>query len=49
MSGAKKITVTGSKKITGLKANTKYYVQIRSINGDSISSWSAKKSVKTSK
>ena len=49
MSGAKKITVTGSKKITGLKANTKYYVQIRSINGDNVSSWSAKKSVKTSK
>ena len=49
MSGAKKITVTGSKKITGLKANTKYYVQIRSIKGDNVSSWSAKKSVKTSK
>lgn len=49
MSGAKKITVTGSKKITGLKANTKYYVQIRSINGDNVSSWSAKKTVKTSK
>ena len=47
--GTKYTSVT--KKITGLKAKTKYYVQVRSykiVNGKKYySSWSAKKSVKT--
>lgn len=42
---------TSSKKISGLKASTKYYVQVRSyknVDGKKyVSAWSAKKSVKT--
>ena len=56
---SKKATVTGygtvSKKVTGLKAKTTYYVRIRTyktvtVNGKSeklYSGWSATKSVKT--
>lgn len=54
MSGAKTVTAgksTTSKKITGLKSGTKYYVQVRAyknVNGKKLySAWSAKKTVKT--
>lgn len=54
MSGAKTATAgksATSKKISGLKANTKYYVQVRAyktVDGKKYySDWSAKKSVKT--
>lgn len=54
MSGAKAVNVSknkGSKKISGLKSNKKYYVQVRvvkTIGGETYySPWSAKKSVKT--
>ena len=53
MSGAKSIVSTStSKKITGLKANTKYYIQVRAYkidaNGKKVyGAWSAQKTVKT--
>ena len=54
MKGAKTVTAgksVTSKKISGLKANTKYYVQVRAyktVGGKKYySDWSAKKSVKT--
>ena len=54
MSGAKTATASKSsksKKISKLKAKTKYYVQVRTYtkkNGTTFySKWSAKKSVKT--
>lgn len=54
MKGAKTVTAgksVTSKKISGLKANTKYYVQVRAyktVDGKKYySDWSAKKSVKT--
>ena len=54
MKGAKTVTAgksATSKKISGLKANTKYYVQVRAyktVDGKKYySDWSAKKSVKT--
>lgn len=54
MKGAKTVTAgksATSKKVSGLKANTKYYVQVRAykvVDGKKYySDWSAKKSVKT--
>jgi hypothetical protein len=55
MANAKKVTLTGkSKKITGLKKKTKYYVQVRAYanlsTGEKLySEWSVKKTVTTKK
>ena len=40
---------TGSKKITKLKSNKKYYVRIRTYKGKKYSKWSKVKSIKTQK
>ena len=40
---------TGSKKITKLKSNKKYYVRIRTYKGKKYSKWSKVKSIKTTK
>ena len=40
---------TGSKKITKLKSNKKYYVRIRTYKGKKYSKWSKVKSIKTPK